>query len=106
MLCPEATTSTVHRTALKSDEARFTALTNVFTGRPARGIVIRIVRELGPMCSIAPEFPKATAASFHLRQRSEGFGNGDSSPLWAGQNTSGCMEVSAAQLPKELASLI
>ena len=106
MLCPEATTSTVHRTALKSDEARLTALTNVFTGRPARGIVNRIVRELGPMCSMAPEFPTATAASFQLRQKSEGLGNGDFSPLWAGQNTSGCKEVSAAQLTQELASLI
>ena len=106
MLCPEATTSTVHRTALKSDEARLTALTNVFTGRPARGIVNRMVRELGPMCSMAPEFPKATAASFQLRQKSEGLGKGDFSPLWAGQNTSGCKEVSAAQLTQELASLI
>jgi len=106
MLCPEATTSSVHRTALKSDEARLTALTNVFTGRPARGIVNRIVRELGPMCSMAPEFPTATAASFQLRQKSEGLGKGDFSPLWAGQNTSGCKEVSAAQLTQELASLI
>ena len=106
MLCPEATTSTVHRAALKSDEARLTALTNVFTGRPARGIVNRMVRELGPMCSMAPEFPKATAASFQLRQKLEGLGKGDFSPLWAGQNTSGCKEVSAAQLTQELASLI
>ena len=106
MLCPEATTSTVHRTALKSDDARLTALTNVFTGRPARGIVNRMVRELGPMCSMAPEFPKATAASFQLRQKLEGLGKGDFSPLWAGQNTSGCKEVSAAQLTQELASLI
>ena len=106
MLCPEATTSSVHRTSLKSDEARLTALTNVFTGRPARGIVNRMVRELGPMCSMAPEFPTATAASFQLRQKSEGLGKGDFSPLWAGQNTSGCKEVSAAQLTQELASLI
>ena len=106
MLCHEATTSTVHRTALKSDDARLTALTNVFTGRPARGIVNRMVRELGPMCSMAPEFPKATAASFQLRQKLEGLGKGDFSPLWAGQNTSGCKEVSAAQLTQELASLI
>ena len=46
MLCHEATTSAVHRAALKSDAARVTALTNLFTGRPARGIVNRIMREL------------------------------------------------------------
>lgn len=106
LLCPEATTSKVHRTALKSDEARITALTNVFTGRPARGIVNRMVRELGPMSSMTPEFPNATAASFLLRQKSEGMGLRDFSPLWAGQNTSGCKEISAAQLTQELASLI
>jgi nitronate monooxygenase len=55
---------------------------------------------------MAPEFPKATAASFVLRQKSEGLGRGDFSPLWAGQNTSGCKEASAAQLTQELASLI
>lgn len=48
LLCPEATTSAVHRAALASDAARVTALTNVFTGRPARGIVNRAMRELGP----------------------------------------------------------
>jgi nitronate monooxygenase len=106
MLCPEATTSAVHRTALKSDEAQLTALTNVFTGRPARGIVNRMVRELGPMSSAAPEFPKATAASFLLRQKAEALGRGDFSPLWAGQNTLACKEISAAQLIQELASLL
>jgi nitronate monooxygenase len=45
LLTPEATTSAVHRAALKSDRACHTALTNLFTGRPARGIVNRIIRE-------------------------------------------------------------
>jgi len=49
LLCAEATTSAVHRAALKSEAARHTALTNLFTGRPARGIVNRIMRELGPV---------------------------------------------------------
>jgi len=106
LLCPEATTSMVHRTALKTDAARVTALTNVFTGRPARGIVNRLMRELGPMCPSAPEFPQAAAASFLLRQKSESLGNGDFSPLWAGQNPSGCREISASQLTQELGSLI
>ena len=67
LLCNEASTSAMHRAALKSAAARVTALTNLFTGRPARG-------------------------------------SGDFSPLWAGQNTSGCKEVAAAQLTKALAS--
>ncbi len=104
MLCPEATTSAVHRAALKSNDARITALTNVFSGRPARGIVNRLVRELGPMNTAAPQFPLASPASAPLRAKAESLGNGDFSPLWAGQNVSGCKEIPAAVLTLELAS--
>ena len=52
LLCPEATTSAVHRAALKSDAARHTALTNLFSGRPARGIVNRLMRDLGPISTV------------------------------------------------------
>jgi len=104
LLCPEATTSAVHRAALKSDAARHTALTNLFTGRPARGIVNRIMRELGPMSAAAPAFPLATAAIAPLRAKAEGAGSGDFSPLWSGQNASGCREIPAAELTRELAA--
>jgi nitronate monooxygenase len=106
MLCPEATTSAAHRAALKSDNARITALTNVFTGRPARGIVNRLMRELGPMSPAAPQFPLAAPASAPLRAKAESLGSGDFSPLWAGQNVSGCKEISASVLTRELASQI
>ena len=43
MLCPEAGTSAAHRAALRGPEA--TALTRAFTGRTARGIVNRFLRE-------------------------------------------------------------
>jgi len=94
----------VHRAALKSDGARFTAVTNLFTGRPARGIVNRVMRELGPMSHAPPAFPLAASAIAPLRARAESQGSGDFSPLWAGQNVSGCKEVSAAVLTRELAS--
>jgi nitronate monooxygenase len=103
LLCPEATTSLVHRAALKSDAARETALTNVFTGRPARGIVNRMMRELGPISGHAPDFPLATAAIAPLRAQAEAQRKDDFSPLWAGQNTSGCKEIPAGELTRELA---
>jgi nitronate monooxygenase len=106
LLCPEATTSAVHRAALKSESASVTALTNLFTGRPARGIVSRIMRELGPISDKVPVFPLATAAVAPLRAKAESAGSGDFSPLWAGQNTRGCKEVSAAVLTRELASAL
>ena len=98
MLCPEASTNAVHRAALKSEAARHTALTNVFTGRPARGIVNRLVREIGPMSSVAPPFPLATAAILPLRTAAERRGSGEFSPLWSGQNASRCSEIPAADL--------
>ncbi len=104
LLCPEATSSVVHRTALKSEAARHTALTNVFTGRPARGIVNRIMKELGPISAAAPAFPLATAAIAPLRAAAESRGSGDFSPLWSGQNASGCKEIPAARLTRELAA--
>lgn len=104
LLTDEATTSAVHRAALKSEAARHTALTNLFTGRPARGIVNRILRELGPMNAKAPEFPLATSAIAPLRAKAEAQGSGDFSPLWSGANASGCREVSAGELTRALAS--
>jgi nitronate monooxygenase len=103
LLCPEATTSPLHRVALRSEAAQHTALTNLFTGRPARGIVNRLMRELGPMSPHPPAFPLAPAALATLRAHAEALGSGDFSPLWSGQNSSGCKEIGAAALTRELA---
>lgn len=100
----EATTSALHRAALCSPAAAHTALTNLFTGRPARGIVNRLVRELGPISPLAPAFPLAAAALAALRKAAEAQGSGDFSPLWAGQNVSGCRAASAAEITRALAA--
>ena len=103
LLCPEATTSVVHRAALASDAACETALTNLFTGRPARGIVNRLMRDLGCIFAHAPEFPFAAAALAPLRAAAERAGRGDFSPLWAGQNATGCVTQPAAMITRALA---
>ncbi|MGH8740102.1 MAG: nitronate monooxygenase, partial [Burkholderiales bacterium] len=82
--------------------AHHTALTNLFSGKAARGIVNRLMRELGPMSSAAPAFPLATAALAPLRAAAESRGSGDFSPLWAGQNASGCRRIPAAELTRLL----
>jgi len=104
LLCPEATTSPVYRAALRSPDATHTALTNLISGRPARGIVNRLMRELGPMSDLPPAFPLATPAVAPLRAAAEAKGMGDFSPLWAGQNSSGIKEIPAAELTQELAA--
>ena len=104
LLCPEATVSDVYRNALKSADAARTAVTNVFTGRPARAIVNRLVRELGPVSASAPQFPLALSGIVALRIKAEARGSRDFSALWCGQNATGCREIPAAQLTRELAS--
>ena len=103
LLCHESNASPMHRAALGSEMAVHTCLTNLFTGRPARSIVNRIMREMGAINRHAPSFPLATAAIMPLRTAAEAQGSMDFSPLWAGQNTSGCQAISAAELTLELA---
>ena len=104
MLRPEATISRLHRIALKSDRARHTALTNLMTGRPARGIFNRLMQELGPLSDVSPAFPLATAALAPLKAAAEKLGRDDFSNLWSGQNTSSCREIPAAELTHLLAA--
>jgi nitronate monooxygenase len=103
LLADEADTSPVHRAALQSPQRTHTALTTVFTGRPARGIVNRFMRDMGYLHPDAPPFPAATPAMTPLRTRAESQGSGDFSPLWASQNTSACRAQPAAQIVAELA---
>jgi nitronate monooxygenase len=97
----EATTSAVHRAALT--ESRVTAVTNVFTGRPARGVMNRLMREVGPMNARAPAFPHAATLVAPLRAAAEANGSGDFSPLWAGAGASPVRADSAARITRALA---
>ena len=98
LCCPEATTSSLHRAAIQGIHGQHTALTNLFSGRPARGIVNRLMRELGPLSALAPTFPHASRALAPLRAAAEKAGESGFSPLWAGQNVSGCRDLPAAEL--------
>lgn len=101
LACDEADTSRVHRNAL-ADPDSATELTNVFSGRLARGISNRVMRELGFVSPDAPPFPYAAVALAPLRKQAESRGLRDFSPLWAGTRREGCREISATQLTREL----
>jgi len=103
LFCSEATTNPLHRAALKGTAAQTTAVTNLLTGRPARGIVNRLMREIGPMNSKAPTFPLAATAIFALRAKAEPKGVNDFTGMWAGQNAAAGREMPAAELTLELA---
>lgn len=104
LFCPEATISPPHRKALAEGHVRETALTNVFTGRPARGMVNRVMREQGFMSDAAPAFPLAGGALAPLRAATEPAGSGDFMPLWSGQSAGLCRAASAADLTRALAA--
>lgn len=102
LLTPEATIPPIYRTALKTAREDQTAITNVFTGRPARGIVNRAVREIGPISADAPAFPGAMGAMLPLRLKAEAQGSGDFTSLWAGQALRFAREMPAGDLTREL----
>ncbi|OFW97850.1 MAG: 2-nitropropane dioxygenase [Alphaproteobacteria bacterium RIFCSPHIGHO2_12_FULL_66_14] len=102
MLTPEAKTGPLHRAALKQANDNSTTLTNVFTGRPARGIVNRIVREVGPMSADAPAFPLAAEATQPLRGPAEAKGSTDFTPLWSGQAPTLAREMPAGEVVAKL----
>ena len=103
LLCTEATISPLYRTALKQAEGHDTVLTNVFTGRPARGIVNRAIRELGPISPDAPAFPNAANAMLPLRKKAEAAGSSDFTSLWSGQAPQFAREIPAAEFTGTLA---
>ncbi len=102
LLCPEAGISAPYRAALKAARDDDTALTNVFTGRVARGLRNRAMIEFGPISADAPAFPVAAVALQPLRTAAEALGSGDFSPLWSGQAASLAREVGAAELTRRL----
>ncbi len=98
LLCPEAGTGEQHRRALQAAADTRSAITNVFTGRPARALVNRAVDELGPLAEEAPAFPRPAGAIAGIRAAAEGAGSPDFSPLWAGQAAALARSAPAAEL--------
>lgn len=103
LFCAEANVSPLHHQALRSANESQTALTNIFTGRPARGILNRLMMELGPMNALVPAFPLAGGALMPLRAMAEPQGNRDFMNLWAGQAVGLKHEHGAAQLTRLMA---
>jgi nitronate monooxygenase len=103
LFTPEATISALHRAALRDARDDGTALTNLFTGRPARGLINRLMREVGPMSELAPAFPTAGMALAPLKAQAEAAGRSDFSSLWSGQSARLGREMGAGELTRVLA---
>ena len=103
MLCPEASTSPMHRALLKAGTDDGTALTNLFTGRPARGIVNRLMRDVGPISDEADAFPLSGGPLMPLKAAAEAQGGTDFTALWSGQASALAQELPAGKLTRLLA---
>jgi nitronate monooxygenase len=80
-------------------------ITNVFTGRPARGIANRLMLEVGPMASAVPSFPFASSAVGHLKAKSEPAGSNAFVNMWSGQAVLlARRDVPAGEIARALAS--
>ncbi len=104
LFTPESLITDLHCAALRAARDNQTALTNVFSGRPARGLVNRVMREVGPMSDKAPAYPTAGSALAPLKAKAEAAGSSDFSSLWSGQAASLGREISAGDLTRKLAA--
>jgi nitronate monooxygenase len=102
LFCAEAKISPLYREALRNSKDNQTVLTNLITGRSARSIVNRLIKELGPMSDDVPQFPLAAAPLAPLRSKSESLGSGDFSPFWSGQAAHLGREIPAGELTNRL----
>ena len=104
LFCPEASISPLYRKALENVAEDGTALTNLFSGRPARGIVNRYMRECGPISDAALPFPYAATLVAPLRAASEKAGSVDYMQMWAGQSARMGRSMGAEELTRTLAT--
>lgn len=101
LFCPEAQIPASHRRALDEVDDQNTQASNVFTGRPARGVVNRLMREVGPLSPLAPAFPTAVGALAPLRAQDAEVG--DFTSHWAGQAARLAPRLPAGELTRTLA---
>ena len=104
LLCSEATISALHRAAIKSAKDQLCVISNVLTGLPARVLVNRIVREVGPLAADVPSFPLGAVALGPLRTKAESQGSDDFTGLYAGEAAALSRELPAGELTLKLAA--
>ncbi|SAL23149.1 2-nitropropane dioxygenase, NPD [Caballeronia terrestris] len=104
LFCPEVRLAAHYTKALREAVDDATALTNIFTGRPARGIVNRAMRELGPLSEDAPAFPLAGGALLPLKTKAEQAGSGEFTNHWSGQAARLAREMPAGEFTRVLAA--
>jgi nitronate monooxygenase len=104
LFCPESKVNPLHLERLRHANDEQTLITNVFTGRPARSLINRLIAEVGPISEDAPAFPLAAAAVTPLRLAAEANGSSDFTALWSGQAAALARELPAGEMTAALAA--
>lgn len=102
LVCPESAAHVLHKRALTDPLFARTELTRAFSGRPARGLVNRFMREHGPYAPAA--YPEVHHMTSPLRKAAAKAGDAQGMALWAGQGHRLVREMPAAQLVGVLAA--
>ncbi|MFI1863851.1 nitronate monooxygenase [Streptomyces jumonjinensis] len=102
LVCPESSAHTLHKQAMNNPLFARTELTRAFSGRPARGLVNRFMREHGPYAPAA--YPQVHHLTSGLRKAAAKAGDAQGMSLWAGQGHRMAREMPAGDLVAVLAA--
>ncbi|ATZ26754.1 Nitronate monooxygenase [Streptomyces lavendulae subsp. lavendulae] len=102
LVCPESGAHPLHKKALTDPLFGHTELTRAFTGRPARGLVNRFMREHGPYAPSA--YPQIHHMTSGLRKAAAAAGDPQGMSLWAGQGHRLARALPAGELVEVLAA--
>ncbi|MFI8945339.1 nitronate monooxygenase [Streptomyces sp. NPDC053750] len=99
---PESGAHALHKDALTNPLFVRTELTRAFSGRPARGLVNRFLREHGPYAPAA--YPEVHHLTAPLRKAAAKAGDAQGMALWAGQGHRMARDLPAGRLVEVLAA--
>lgn len=102
--CPESSANAAYRAVLCSEQAARTGVTQVISGRPARGIINRMHTEIAQYSEELPAYPIAYSAAKALYAAAQRHNNNGFAPFWAGQAASLIRVMPAAELVATLSA--
>jgi nitronate monooxygenase len=100
--CPESGAPQAHKDALLAAREDTTVMTEKFSGKPARGLVNRFIREMAERDAPQLAFPAQNSVTGKLRQACAKAGKQDFLAMWAGQAAPLCRALPAAELIAQL----
>jgi nitronate monooxygenase len=96
--CVESGAPAIHKQSVLAAREDTTLVTEKFSGKPARGLANRFMREMNAANAPQLAFPAQNQLTGALRAAAAKAGNPDFVSLWAGQAAPLARELSAAQL--------